>query len=213
MRGEAPEALLDTYDSERREAALVNCEFGKVNAGHVAKLMMALKPRGNTSTGPGSISASITTARWDLAPSCQAMLPCPPSTIPQLTMCRAQSPAGALRVCGREPGSAASRLERRTARRRFCRAGGRRRRGVVRYRTRHRWIADRQRLSLHRCAATKCGYAHAPQCCRAAKVGYRIKRIATAFDAGRDGFWLARWLRARNIEAQVIFASSVAVSR
>jgi len=34
-----------------------------------------------------------------------------------------------------------------------------------------------------------------------------------AFEAGRDGFWLARWLRARDIEAHVIHASSVAVSR
>lgn len=41
----------------------------------------------------------------------------------------------------------------------------------------------------------------------------RIKRIAVAFDAARDGFWLARWLSARDIEAHVIHASSVAVSR
>ena len=41
----------------------------------------------------------------------------------------------------------------------------------------------------------------------------RIKRIAVAFEAGRDGFWLARWLRAHDIEAHVIHASSVAVSR
>src|SRR3979411_3155864 len=47
----------------------------------------------------------------------------------------------------------------------------------------------------------------------AAKAGHRIKRIAVAFEAGRDGFWLARWLRARDIEAHVIHASSVAVSR
>src|SRR5712672_628303 len=47
----------------------------------------------------------------------------------------------------------------------------------------------------------------------AAKAGHRIKRIAVAFEAGRDGFWLARWLRARGIEAHVIHASSVAVSR
>ena len=40
-----------------------------------------------------------------------------------------------------------------------------------------------------------------------------IKRIAVAFEAGRDGFWLARWLRARDIEVHVIHASSVAVSR
>src|SRR5450432_4440839 len=47
----------------------------------------------------------------------------------------------------------------------------------------------------------------------AAKAGHRVKRIAVAFEAGRDGFWLARWLSARDIEAHVIHASSVAVSR
>jgi transposase len=45
------------------------------------------------------------------------------------------------------------------------------------------------------------------------KSGHRIERIAVAFEAGRDGFWLARWLRARDIEAYIIHASSVAVSR
>src|SRR5215813_3336163 len=47
----------------------------------------------------------------------------------------------------------------------------------------------------------------------AEKAGHRVERIAIAFEAGRDGFWLARWLRARDIEAHVINASSVAVSR
>jgi transposase len=47
----------------------------------------------------------------------------------------------------------------------------------------------------------------------AEKAGHRIERIAVAFEAGRDGFWLARWLRARDIEAHVIHTSSVAVSR
>src|SRR5271157_5274357 len=47
----------------------------------------------------------------------------------------------------------------------------------------------------------------------AEKAGHRIERIAVAFEAGRDGFWLARWLKARGIEAYVIHASSVAVSR
>ena len=47
----------------------------------------------------------------------------------------------------------------------------------------------------------------------AEKAGRKIERIAVAFEAGRDGFWLARWLRARNIEAHVIHASSIAVSR
>ena len=47
----------------------------------------------------------------------------------------------------------------------------------------------------------------------AEKAGRRIERIAVAFEAGRDGFWLARWLNACGIEAHVIHASSVAVSR
>jgi transposase len=45
------------------------------------------------------------------------------------------------------------------------------------------------------------------------EAGRRIERIVVAFEAGRDGFWLARWLNARGIEAHVIHASSVAVSR
>jgi transposase len=47
----------------------------------------------------------------------------------------------------------------------------------------------------------------------AAKAGKAITRIAVAYEAGRDGFWLARWLRARGIEAHVIHPTSVAVSR
>lgn len=44
-------------------------------------------------------------------------------------------------------------------------------------------------------------------------VGGTITRIAVAYEAGRDGFWLARWLGARGIEAHVIHPTSVAVSR
>jgi transposase len=47
----------------------------------------------------------------------------------------------------------------------------------------------------------------------AERAGHKINRIAVAFESGRDGFWLARWLRARGIEAHVIHAASVAVSR
>jgi hypothetical protein len=47
----------------------------------------------------------------------------------------------------------------------------------------------------------------------ATQKGRTITRIAVAFEAGRDGFWLARWLRARGIEAYVIHPTSVAVSR
>src|SRR5256714_8643826 len=34
----------------------------------------------------------------------------------------------------------------------------------------------------------------------AVKAGRKITRLALAFAAGRDGFWLARWLRARAVE-------------
>ena len=47
----------------------------------------------------------------------------------------------------------------------------------------------------------------------AAKAGCAITRLAVAFEAGRDGFWLARWLRAREVEAHVIHPTSIAVSR
>jgi transposase len=46
----------------------------------------------------------------------------------------------------------------------------------------------------------------------ATKKGHTVTRIAVAFEAGRDGFWLARWLRARDIETYVIHPTSVAVS-
>jgi transposase len=45
------------------------------------------------------------------------------------------------------------------------------------------------------------------------QAGREIKRIVVAYEAGRDGFWLARWLRARDIEAYVIHPTSIAVSR
>ena len=42
--------------------------------------------------------------------------------------------------------------------------------------------------------------------------GRPISRMIVAYEAGRDGFWLARWLRTRGVEAHVIHPS-VAVSR
>jgi transposase len=47
----------------------------------------------------------------------------------------------------------------------------------------------------------------------AIKGGRKIERIAVAYETGRDSFWLARWLRERGIDAHVIHATSVAVSR
>jgi len=43
--------------------------------------------------------------------------------------------------------------------------------------------------------------------------GKEITRIAVAYETGRDSFWLARWLRQRGIDAHVIHATSVAISR
>ena len=47
----------------------------------------------------------------------------------------------------------------------------------------------------------------------AERSGHRIARLVVAYEAGRDGFWLARWLQARGVEAYVIHSTSVAVSR
>jgi transposase len=43
---------------------------------------------------------------------------------------------------------------------------------------------------------------------QAMKVGRMITRIVLAFEAGRDGFWLARWVRARSIEPSKPIACS-----
>ena len=47
----------------------------------------------------------------------------------------------------------------------------------------------------------------------AERKGRTIERVVLAYEAGRDGFWLARWLKERGIEAYVIHPASVAVSR
>jgi transposase len=47
----------------------------------------------------------------------------------------------------------------------------------------------------------------------ASEAGRTLTRIVVAYEAGRDGFWLARWLRDHGIEAYVIHPASVAVSR
>lgn len=43
--------------------------------------------------------------------------------------------------------------------------------------------------------------------------GQSISRMIVAYEAGRDGFWLARWLQVRGFETHVIHPTSVAVSR
>jgi transposase len=47
----------------------------------------------------------------------------------------------------------------------------------------------------------------------AVRSGHPITRIAVAYEAGRDGFWLARWLQSKGIEAYVIHPTSIPVKR
>jgi hypothetical protein len=47
----------------------------------------------------------------------------------------------------------------------------------------------------------------------AIRSGRPITRIAVAFEAGHDGFWLARWLTGHGVEAHVIHPTSVAILR
>ena len=58
---------------------------------------------------------------------------------------------------------------------------------------------------------TCCGSAALAR--RGERSGRTIARIVVAFEAGRDGFWLARWLTGRGIEVHVIHSTRVAVSR
>src|SRR5580700_6502778 len=67
-----------------------------------------------------------------------------------------------------------------------------------------------KKLAVDECALLKLLHRWREE---AEKAGRRIERIVVAFEAGRDGFWLARWLKARSVDAYVIYAASVAVSR
>jgi transposase len=48
---------------------------------------------------------------------------------------------------------------------------------------------------------------------RAAAVGHAFERVVAIYEAGWSGFWLARWLTARGVEAHVVQPSSVLVDR
>jgi len=45
------------------------------------------------------------------------------------------------------------------------------------------------------------------------RAGHVVRRVCVAFEAGRDGFWLARLLRQHDIEAYVIHPTSIPVKR
>lgn len=48
---------------------------------------------------------------------------------------------------------------------------------------------------------------------RAGAIGKAVSRIVRAYEAGHSGFWLARWLAARGIEAHLIHPTSIPVDR
>src|SRR5208282_1664431 len=48
---------------------------------------------------------------------------------------------------------------------------------------------------------------------QAMKAGHAITGVVLAFEAGRDGYWLATWLRSCGVEAHVVHSTSVVVSR
>lgn len=45
------------------------------------------------------------------------------------------------------------------------------------------------------------------------KAGHRVSRVVLGYEAGRDGFWIARSLRQHGIEVHVMHAASIAVER
>lgn len=47
----------------------------------------------------------------------------------------------------------------------------------------------------------------------AVQAGHTVERVVVGYESGRDGFWLARWLQARGVEAHVMHATSVTVPR
>lgn len=47
----------------------------------------------------------------------------------------------------------------------------------------------------------------------ASKAGHTVSRVVLGYEAGRDGFWIARALRERGIEVYVMHPSSIAVER
>jgi putative polyketide hydroxylase len=64
LRGEAPDALLDTYDSERREVAQRVCDFGKRNAGYIEQMLSAMRNASSTEDKSAIIAASQQYGNW-----------------------------------------------------------------------------------------------------------------------------------------------------
>jgi transposase len=48
---------------------------------------------------------------------------------------------------------------------------------------------------------------------QAEKAGFAVTRTVLAYEAGRDGFWIARALNSRGVEAHVMHAASIPIER
>jgi 2-polyprenyl-6-methoxyphenol hydroxylase-like FAD-dependent oxidoreductase len=64
MRGEAHPALLDTYDTERREVAKRVCDFGKTNATYVEQMMAAVREAKSTEEKRAIVNGSRQYGNW-----------------------------------------------------------------------------------------------------------------------------------------------------
>jgi putative polyketide hydroxylase len=64
LRGEAGDALLDSFDCERREVATRVCEFGRVNAGYIGQLMRAVRAASSTDEKREIVARSRQYGNW-----------------------------------------------------------------------------------------------------------------------------------------------------
>jgi 2-polyprenyl-6-methoxyphenol hydroxylase-like FAD-dependent oxidoreductase len=64
LRGEASDALLDTYDTERREVAYRVCDFGRTNAGYVEQLMGAVRRASSLKEKTAILESSRQYGNW-----------------------------------------------------------------------------------------------------------------------------------------------------
>lgn len=64
LHGQAGETLLDTYDAERRETALRNCQFALTNAGYVETMMAGLRAMKSAEERREAVAASRQYGNW-----------------------------------------------------------------------------------------------------------------------------------------------------
>lgn len=64
LRGEADAALLDSYETERREVARRVCDFGRTNAGYIEQLMQATRAASSSEEKQEIVSSSKQYGTW-----------------------------------------------------------------------------------------------------------------------------------------------------